>query len=76
MKSDNNVTNDITKYDIPIYRKMNLTVKEAAAYSNIGENKIREMVTMPHCPFLLMSGRNILIKRQAFEEYIARKETI
>lgn len=70
MKSDNNVTNDITKYDIPIYRKMNLTVKEAAAYSNIGENKIREMVKEKDCPFLLISGRNILIKRQAFERYI------
>lgn len=61
---------------VPIYHKMNLTIAEAAEYSNIGQKKLRELVAMPHCPFLLMSGRNILIKRQAFEEYIARKETI
>lgn len=55
---------------IPIYRKMNLTIKEAAEYSNIGENKLRELTKMPHCPFLLYSGRNILIKREAFEKYM------
>ena len=55
---------------VPIYHKLTLTIKEAAEYSNIGENKLREMVRMPHCPFLLMSGRNILIKREAFEKYV------
>lgn len=63
-------------YQIPIYKKINLTVKEAAAYSGIGENKIRELVQSPHCPFLLMNGRNILIKRLPFEEWLLQKETI
>lgn len=61
---------------IPIYHKINLTIKEAAEYSNIGENKLREMVKMPHCPFLLMSGRNVLIKRTAFEKYLETHDFI
>ena len=68
MKRIEDMAEEITK--IPIYHKMNLTIKEAAEYSNIGENKLREMVQMPHCPFLLMNGRNILIKREAFEKYM------
>ena len=55
---------------IPVYHKLTLTIKEAAEYSNIGENKLRELVKIPQCPFLLMSGRNILIKREAFEKYV------
>ena len=61
---------------IPIQYKLNLTIKEAAEYSNIGENKLREMVKMPHCPFLLMSGRNMLIKREAFEDWLKRQTCI
>lgn len=61
---------------VPIYHKINLTIKEAAEYSNIGENKLREIIKMPHCPFLLNNGRNILIKRAAFEEWLSRQISI
>ena len=61
---------------IPIYHKLNLTITEAAEYSNIGENKLYELVNMPHCPFLLKSGRNTLIKREAFEKYISKVDVI
>jgi len=56
---------------VPIYEKMNLTIKEAAEYSNIGEHKIREMVARLNCPFKLYVGKKVLIKRLEFEKYIS-----
>ena len=54
------------KLDVPVWEKMNLTVEEAAAYSNIGINKIDEMAKAPNCSFVLYIGRKKLIKRKAF----------
>lgn len=53
--------------------KSNLTIKEAAAYSNIGENKIGELCERPDCTFLLMNGTKRLIKRKLFDTYIEKK---
>lgn len=55
---------------VPIYRKMALTVKEAAAYSNIGINRIDTMLRSPDCPFALYVGKKKLVKRKEFEEFI------
>ena len=40
---------------LPIDRKMLLSIREAAEYSNIGINKIDEMLKQPNCPFVLYS---------------------
>ena len=58
---------------VPIHLKMNLTIKEAAEYSNIGINKIDAMLKRPNCPFVLYIGTKKLVKRKAFEEYISGK---
>lgn len=61
------------KETIPIKDKLNLTIEEAAAYSNIGINKLRGMTDEPNCPFVLYIGkRNRLIKRKEFEKYIEK----
>lgn len=39
--------------NLPIDRKMLLSIREAAEYSNIGINKIDEMLKQPNCPFVL-----------------------
>lgn len=57
---------------VPIWEKMNLTIAEAAAYSNIGENKIRELISDARCTFVLHLGNRTLIKRKEFEKYIGR----
>jgi len=57
--------------EVPIKDKLNLTIGEAAAYSNIGICKINEMAKDPKCPFVLYVGRKKLIKRAAFEKYIS-----
>ena len=55
---------------LPIDRKMLLSIREAAAYSNIGINKIDEMLKQPNCPFVLYVGTKKLVKRKAFVEFI------
>ena len=55
---------------VPIHLKMNLTIKEAAEYSNIGINTLERMLNTPNCPFVLSVGRKKLVKRKAFEKYI------
>lgn len=55
---------------VPIWEKMNLTVEEAAAYSNIGINKIRDLMKAPKCNFIIYVGRKKLIKRKEFEKFI------
>lgn len=52
---------------IPINDKMLLTLEEAAEYSNIGINKIRQLAGEPRCPFVLYVGKKKLIKRKVFE---------
>lgn len=56
--------------DIPIYQKQNLTLKEAAAYSNIGINRLNMLIKDPNCNFVLRVGTKKLIKRRLFDEYI------
>lgn len=56
---------------VPIWQKVNLTIEEAAAYSNIGICKINELAKNPKCPFVIYVGRKKLIKRKEFEEYLA-----
>ena len=61
---------------LPIDHKMLLSIREAAEYSNIGINKIDEMLKQPNCPFVLYVGSKKLVKRKAFEEYIADRVAI
>ena len=49
--------------EVPIWEKSNLTLEEAAAYSSIGVNKIRELSNDENCPFVLWVGSKRLIKR-------------
>ena len=61
---------------LPIDRKMLLSIREAAEYSNIGINKIDELLKQPNCPFVLFVPTKKLVKRKAFEAYIEGKVAI
>lgn len=61
---------------VPVWEKLNLTIEEAARYSNIGINKINELVKDKRCPFLLCVGNKRLIKRREFEKYIEKVSTL
>ena len=58
--------------EVPIWEKSNLTLEEAAAYSGIGVNKLRELTDNKDCDFVLWVGKKRLIKRKKFDEYCER----
>lgn len=67
---------DKTASPLTLDKKLLLTKFEAAAYSNIGINKIEAMLRVPNCPFVLYIGTKKLVKRKEFEEYISQKTVI
>ena len=66
----------VEELQVPIHLIMTHTIKEAAAYSNIGINKIDSMLRSPNCPFVLFVGTKKLVKRREFEQYISRTMAI
>jgi len=64
------------KYEVPIYKKANLTLEEAAAYFSIGVNKLRELSDDDKCVFVLWVGNKRLIKRKQLEEYLSKTYSI
>lgn len=61
---------------MPIERKLLLTVMEAAEYSNLGRDKIRDMARDSGCKWAIFNGRKLLIKRAAFAEYLESSNVI
>ena len=59
------------KIVVEVKDKIALTIEEAAAYSNIGQNKISNMLKNPRCPFVLYVGVKKWVKRQELEKYIS-----
>ena len=64
------------KIEIPVWEKSNLTLKEMAAYSNIGENKIIEITNDESLNLALWVGKKRLIKRKLFDEYMENRDSI
>lgn len=58
---------------LPIDRKMLLSIREAAEYSNIGINKIDSLLRTPNCPFVLYVGTKKFVKRKEFEEFLSQR---
>ena len=48
--------NEKSKSKVPIWQKSNLTIEEAAEYSGIGRNKLRQLSDNEKCPFVLWVG--------------------
>ena len=56
---------------VPIKDKFCLTIDEAAAYFNIGEKKLRQIVTENlHSDFVMQNGVKYPIKRKRFEIFL------
>ena len=62
----NNNTNKI-----PSWKKVNLAIREAAEYSNIGINRIEELLKIPNCKFVLYVGKKKLVKRREFDKFLS-----
>ena len=61
---------------LPIDKKLNLTIREAAEYSNIGVCKLAEILRNPLCDFVVYVGHRKLVKRREFEEYLSTRREI
>ena len=61
----------MSKKEVPIWHMTNLTIDEAAAYSNIGLNKLRKLTDNEDCSFVLWVGNKRLIKRVLFDKYLS-----
>lgn len=64
------------KQEIPVWEKSNLSLDEAAAYFNIGVNKLRSLTDSEDSPYVLWVGNRRLIKRRPFEAYLAKEYSI
>ena len=62
--------------EIPIWQKSNLSLEEAAAYSGIGVNKLRDMTNDESCIFVLWVGNIRLINRRLFDLFIEHAYSI
>ena len=74
--SENNVKRKAPKCEVPLWHKSNLSIEEATAYTGISRDKLYEMTNREDCPFVLWIGNRRLIKRQVFDEYIAKMYSI
>ena len=61
---------------VPLWQKSNLTLDEAAVYSGIGKNRIRQLSDDENCEFVLWVGTKRLIKRKQFDEFISTQYSI
>lgn len=62
--------------NVPLWEKLTLTLKEAAALSGIGINKLREISNDEECGFVLYVGNKRLIKRKPFDAYLVNAYSI
>ncbi len=55
---------------------MNLTIEEAAQYSNISSKTLRRFINECTPDFILKIGTKTLIKRKVFEKFLERTDAI
>ena len=67
----------VHKNNVEVKDKFCLTIDEACDYFNIGEKKLRKIVSEHSAAdFIIQNGVKILIKRKRFEEFINNTSSI
>lgn len=64
------------KREIPVWEKVSLTLEEAAQYTGIGINRLREISDDKSCDFVLWVGNKRLLKRKRLEEFIDQHNSV
>lgn len=62
--------------EMPIDKKIYLTINEASLLFNIGITKIRNLTQEKDCSFVLFNGNKCLINRKKFEIFLDDKRFI
>ncbi|SET55197.1 DNA binding domain-containing protein, excisionase family [[Clostridium] polysaccharolyticum] len=68
--------NKESKVTVPVCEKYTLTIREAAAYFNIGMKKMRRLAEENTGRFAIFSGNRYLIIRTKFEEFLQNTSTL
>lgn len=61
---------------VPIWQKINLTIEEAAEYSNIGVSTLRNRISAENYDFVINVGAKKLINRKKFEKFLENVNVI
>ena len=69
MNNNKNIETAVKENDVPIWEKKCLTLEEAAAYSGIGRNKLRELSQQKNCPFAVGLGGKLYIIREKLDDF-------
>lgn len=56
--------------EVPLWERVTLTLDEAAAYTGVGINRLRDISNDENCDFVLWVGSKRLLKRKPLEAYI------
>ena len=62
--------------NVPLWERTTLTIEEAAEYSGIGRNKLRQLTDERNCEFVLWNGSKRLIKRKKLDDFLTRQYSI
>lgn len=76
MKEETDMTKQGKDNRVPLWERMNLTLEEAAAYTGIGTDKLRELSNRESCDFVLWVGTKRLLKRKQLEEFLIKSFSI
>ena len=75
-KNNENKENNEKMQLVRVSEKIILTIPEAAALSNIGQNRLNKLLRAPNCPFVIRVGTKKLVKRKEFERFISDHDYI
>ena len=64
------------RQEVPLWKKSTLTLEEAAAYTGIGVNKLRDLSSDERCEFVLWNGSKRMFKRRKLEDYLEKAYSI
>ena len=59
--------------EIPVWKRDNLTIEEAAAYTGVGMTKLRELSDADSCDFVLWVGTKRLLKREKLDRFFGQR---
>ncbi|MCD8397236.1 MAG: helix-turn-helix domain-containing protein [Lachnospiraceae bacterium] len=62
--------------EVPLWQKGLLTLEEAAEYTGLGLQKLRELSNDDRCDFVLWNGTKRMFKRRKLDEYLDKVYSI
>ncbi len=69
--------NEKKNKSVPLWEKFLLSVSEASEYFNIGDKKLRNLISNSQgAEWLFYNGERIMIKREKFENFINETPSI